>query len=76
MKNTITSSEINQNNNVLEIHHLKKSFGELKILDDFNYVFKKNERIGIVGKNGVGKTTFLDIIMEKQSPKMLHRQID
>src|SRR5690606_22507126 len=51
---------------ILELHHLKKSFGELKILDDFNYVFKKNERIGIVGKNGVGKTTFLDIIMEKQ----------
>ncbi|MCL4856436.1 MAG: ATP-binding cassette domain-containing protein, partial [Flavobacteriales bacterium] len=51
---------------ILELHHLKKSFGNLKILDDFNYVFKKNERIGIVGKNGVGKTTFLDIIMEKQ----------
>jgi len=51
---------------ILELHHLKKSFGDLKILDDFNYVFKKNERIGIVGKNGVGKTTFLDIIMEKQ----------
>ena len=51
---------------ILELHHLRKSFGNLKILDDFNYVFKKNERIGIVGKNGVGKTTFLDIIMEKQ----------
>ncbi|MBI2281051.1 MAG: ABC-F family ATP-binding cassette domain-containing protein [Bacteroidetes bacterium] len=51
---------------ILELHHLKKSFGDLKILDDFSYVFKKNERIGIVGKNGVGKTTFLDIIMGLQ----------
>ena len=51
---------------ILELHHLKKSFGDLTILNDFNYVFKKNERIGIVGKNGVGKTTFLDIIMGLQ----------
>lgn len=50
---------------IIELHHLKKSFGDLKILDDFNYVFKKNERIGIVGKNGVGKSTFLDILMGK-----------
>ena len=51
---------------ILEIHHAKKSFGDLKILDDFNYVFKKKERVGIVGKNGVGKTTFLDLILGKQ----------
>ena len=51
---------------ILEIHHARKSFGDLKILDDFNYIFKKRERVGIVGKNGVGKTTFLDIILGKQ----------
>lgn len=51
---------------ILELHHLKKSYGELKILDDFNYVFKKNERIGIVGKNGVGKSTFLNILTGKE----------
>jgi ATP-binding cassette subfamily F protein uup len=51
---------------ILEIHHAKKSFGDLKILDDFNYIFKRRERVGIVGKNGVGKTTFLDIILGKQ----------
>lgn len=47
---------------ILELHHLKKSYGELKILDDFSYVFKKYERVGIVGKNGVGKSTFLNIL--------------
>jgi ATP-binding cassette subfamily F protein uup len=51
---------------ILEIHHAQKSFADLKILDDFNYVFKQKERVGIVGKNGVGKTTFLDIILGKQ----------
>jgi ATP-binding cassette subfamily F protein uup len=48
---------------ILEMHHVKKSFGELKIVDDFNYIFKKKERVGIVGKNGVGKTTFFNMIL-------------
>ena len=48
---------------ILELYHVKKSFGDLKILEDFNYVFKKQEKIGIVGKNGVGKTTFLNILL-------------
>ncbi len=52
---------------ILEIHHARKYFEDLKILDDFNYIFKKNERVGIVGKNGVGKTTFLDIVLGKQT---------
>jgi len=51
---------------ILELHHAKKSFGDLKILNDFNYIFKKQERIGIVGKNGAGKTTFLELIMGNQ----------
>jgi len=51
---------------ILEIHHANKAFGDLKILDDFNYIFQQRERVGIVGKNGVGKTTFLDVILGKQ----------
>lgn len=51
---------------ILEIHHGRKAFGDLTILDDFSYLFKRRERIGIVGKNGVGKTTFLDIILGNQ----------
>lgn len=48
---------------ILELHHLRKAYGELSIIEDFNYVFKKGEKIGIAGKNGIGKTTFLNLIM-------------
>ena len=47
---------------VLELEKISKSYDELTILDDFSYSFKKGERIGIIGKNGVGKSTFLKII--------------
>ena len=50
---------------ILELHKLKKSYGEKKILDGFEYVFKRGERIGIIGKNGTGKSSFLNIITEK-----------
>ncbi|TPN85412.1 ABC-F family ATP-binding cassette domain-containing protein [Aquimarina algicola] len=47
---------------ILEIHKVSKSFGDLKLLDQFDYVFKKGERVGIIGKNGTGKSTFLNMI--------------
>lgn len=50
---------------ILELHKLKKSYGEKKILDGFDYVFKRGERIGIIGKNGTGKSSFLNIITQK-----------
>ena len=50
---------------ILELHKLKKSYSEKKILDGFDYVFKRGERIGIIGKNGTGKSSFLNIITEK-----------
>ncbi len=52
---------------ILELHHIKKTFGELKILDDFSYVFKRNERLGIVGDNGTGKSTFLKILLGQEN---------
>ncbi len=67
--NSKVSIEVNMNRlggKILEIHHARKAYGELKILDDFNYVFKKGERVGIVGKNGVGKTTFLNLILGEE----------
>jgi ATP-binding cassette subfamily F protein uup len=51
---------------ILELHHMGKSFGETKILNDFSYHFKRKERVGIVGQNGAGKTTFLNLIQNKE----------
>ncbi len=50
---------------IMELHNISKSFGDLKILDKFDYVFKRSERIGIIGKNGSGKSSFLNIITQK-----------
>jgi ATP-binding cassette subfamily F protein uup len=47
---------------ILECHNLSKKYAEKVILDDFNYLFQKGERLGIVGDNGTGKSTFLNII--------------
>ncbi len=52
---------------ILELEHITKSFDELKIVDDFSYTFKKKERIGVVGKNGVGKTSFLNLLTGEDS---------
>jgi len=49
-------------NKILEIEGLTKSFGNLKIIKDFTYKFARGEKIGIIGKNGVGKSTFLNLI--------------
>ncbi len=50
---------------ILELHKLQKSFGDKLILDGFDYVFKRGERIGIIGKNGTGKSSFLNIITQQ-----------
>ena len=49
---------------ILEFEHLNKRFGDLKILEDFSYKFQRGEKIGIIGKNGTGKSTFLNIITQ------------
>ena len=51
---------------ILELKKVYKSYGELTILRGFDYVFKNGERIGIIGDNGVGKSTFLNIITQKE----------
>jgi ATP-binding cassette subfamily F protein uup len=51
---------------IVELHKLKKSFGDLKILDGFQYVFQKGERIGVIGKNGTGKSSFLNVLTHKE----------
>ena len=47
---------------IVEIHKMNKAFGEKKIINDLSYVFKRQERVGIVGNNGTGKSTFLNMI--------------
>src|SRR5690606_32894015 len=53
---------------ILELHKLGKSYGDKVMLKDFSYVFKKGERVGIVGANGVGKTTFLNMLTGLEEP--------
>ena len=53
---------------ILELKKINKSYNDFIILKGFDYNFKKGERIGILGKNGVGKSTFLNIITGKEKP--------
>lgn len=53
---------------ILELIRIRKKFGEQIILDGFDYTFKRGEKIGIVGKNGVGKSTLLNIVMGLEPP--------
>lgn len=53
---------------ILEAHHVHKSYDDVKMIDDFFYKFKKKERVGIVGPNGVGKTTFLKVLTKEIRP--------
>ncbi len=48
---------------IFEIKHLCKSFGDKKILDDFSYTFARYEKVGIVGNNGTGKSTFIKMLI-------------
>lgn len=52
---------------IIELKKVYKSFGEKPILKGFDYTFKKGERVGVIGKNGAGKSTFIEIIQGLQS---------
>lgn len=58
--------ERRQGGKILELHHVSKNYGTQKMVDNFSYIFKKNDRIGVVGKNGIGKSTFLDLLIGKK----------
>ncbi len=53
---------------VVEFHNVSKSFGDKKMLDKFEYNFNRGERVGIIGKNGTGKSTFLNILTGALKP--------
>lgn len=47
---------------VIELHHICKSYDDIVLINKFDYVFKRGERIGIIGKNGTGKSTFVNVV--------------
>ncbi|RIV69840.1 ABC-F family ATP-binding cassette domain-containing protein [Flagellimonas aequoris] len=51
---------------ILELHNITKSYGDKVILNKFDYNFTKGERVGIIGQNGTGKSTFLNIITQQE----------
>ena len=53
---------------ILELYNVSKRYGDIVTLDDFSHVFKRGEKVGIVGRNGAGKSTFLNLITEKITP--------
>jgi ATP-binding cassette subfamily F protein uup len=53
---------------IVELHNVSKKFNDKTILNNFNFNFKKGERIGIIGKNGTGKSTFLNILTQTMQP--------
>jgi len=53
---------------IVELHNVSKGYDDVVLLENFHYKFKKKERVGIAGKNGVGKTTFLRLITKEVRP--------
>ena len=53
---------------IFEAEHVSKRFGDLKIVEDFNYIFARYEKMGIVGNNGTGKSTFIKMLMGEVEP--------
>ena len=60
---------------IFEAHDVCKSFGDLKILDKWNYVFSRYEKVGIVGDNGAGKSTFIKLLLGEITPDSGHFDI-
>lgn len=53
---------------IFEASHVYKSFGDIKIVEDFNYTFARYEKMGIVGNNGTGKSTFIKMLLGEVAP--------
>ncbi|MDQ3323037.1 MAG: ATP-binding cassette domain-containing protein, partial [Acidobacteriota bacterium] len=53
---------------IVELNNISKSYGEQKLIDDFTYLIKRDDRIGVIGPNGAGKTTLLEIITRRLQP--------
>lgn len=53
---------------IFEAKHLSKRFGDVKILEDFSYIFARYEKMGIIGNNGTGKSSFIKMLMGQLQP--------
>lgn len=62
------SEETRMGKKTIELHHISKSYGQKKLIDDFEYIVLKNQRLGIIGPNGCGKSTLMKIITGKEEP--------
>ena len=58
----LDSVETRMGRKTIELHHVSKSYGEKKLIDDFDYIFLKNQKVGFIGPNGCGKSTLLKLI--------------
>lgn len=70
-KDHVVQLEINMErlgSKIVELHKVSKAFDDNIMLDKFEYMFQKGERIGIIGKNGTGKSTFLNLITNTLKP--------
>ena len=64
----IDSVETRMGKKTVELHHVSKAYGEQILIRDFDYIFLKNQKVGIVGPNGCGKSTLLKIIAGQTEP--------
>lgn len=55
-------------NKTIDVNHVSKSYGDLSLIEDFSYIFLSDDRVGIVGENGCGKSTLIKIITGKITP--------
>lgn len=71
----ITTASSRLGKKIIEIHNISKSFGEKKLITDLEYAIARTDRIGIIGKNGIGKSTLINILNGKLNPDSGHIEI-